>query len=71
MLISGGDPLMMKTEILEHYISKLRAIPHVEMIRIGTRVPVTLPMRIDEELVSMLKKYHPLFLSIHSLIRGK
>lgn len=65
VLISGGDPLMMKTELLEHYISKLRAIPHVEMIRIGTRVPATLPMRIDEELVSMLKKYHPLFLSIH------
>ncbi|MBI2413820.1 MAG: KamA family radical SAM protein [Deltaproteobacteria bacterium] len=65
VLISGGDPLMMKTEVLESYISKLRSIPHLEIIRIGTRVPVTLPMRVNEELVSMLKKYHPLYLSIH------
>jgi lysine 2,3-aminomutase len=65
VLISGGDPLMMKTEALEAYIKRLRAIPHIEMIRIGTRVPVTLPMRVTEELVSMLRKYHPLYLSIH------
>ncbi len=65
VLISGGDPLMMKTEVLEHYISRLRSIPHVEIIRIGTRVPVTLPMRVDAELVEMLRKYHPLYLSIH------
>lgn len=65
VLISGGDPLMMKTEVLEHYISRLRSIPHIEMIRIGTRVPVTLPMRVNAELVEMLKKYHPLYLSIH------
>ncbi|MBI1912266.1 MAG: KamA family radical SAM protein [Deltaproteobacteria bacterium] len=65
VLISGGDPLMMKTEILEHYISRLRSIPHLEIIRIGTRVPVTLPMRVNDELVSMLRKYHPLYLSIH------
>ncbi|MBI5642329.1 MAG: KamA family radical SAM protein [Deltaproteobacteria bacterium] len=65
VLISGGDPLMMKTEVLESYIQKLRSIPHLEIIRIGTRVPVTLPMRVNAELVDMLKKYHPLYLSIH------
>lgn len=65
VLISGGDPLMMSTPVLESYLSRLRSIPHIEIIRIGTRVPVTLPMRVDEELTSMLKKYHPLFMSIH------
>ncbi|MBI5885074.1 MAG: KamA family radical SAM protein [Deltaproteobacteria bacterium] len=65
VLISGGDPLMMKTEHLEGYLRKLRSIPHLEMIRLGTRVPVTLPMRVDEELVTMLRKYHPLYMSIH------
>ena len=65
VLISGGDPLMMKTEVLENYIARLRAIPHLDIIRIGTRVPVTLPMRVTEELVAMLKKYHPLYISIH------
>lgn len=65
VLISGGDPLMMKSEVLENYIARLRAIPHLDIIRIGTRVPVTLPMRVTEELVSMLKKYHPLYISIH------
>ncbi|TAN63299.1 KamA family radical SAM protein [bacterium] len=65
VLISGGDPLMMKTELLEYYIKELRAIPHIEIIRLGTRVPVTLPMRVDKELVDMLKKYHPLYMSIH------
>jgi len=65
ILISGGDPLMMKTEVLESYIKRLRSIPHLEIIRIGTRVPVTLPMRVTNELVNMLKKYHPLYISIH------
>lgn len=65
VLISGGDPLMMKTEVLEQYIKELRAIPHIEIIRLGTRVPVTLPMRVNAELVNMLKKYHPLYLSLH------
>src|SRR3990172_1038896 len=65
VLISGGDPLMLTTETLEYYIRELRQIPHVEIIRIGTRVPVTLPMRVDAELVGMLKKYHPLYMSIH------
>ncbi|OGQ59639.1 MAG: lysine 2,3-aminomutase [Deltaproteobacteria bacterium RIFCSPLOWO2_02_FULL_53_8] len=65
VLISGGDPLMMKTEQLEGYLSKLRSIPHLEIIRLGTRVPVTLPMRVNEELASMLRKYQPLYMSIH------
>src|SRR3990170_814549 len=65
VLISGGDPLMLTTETLEYYIRELRQIPHVEIIRIGTRVPVTLPMMVDAELVGMLKKYHPLYMSIH------
>lgn len=65
VLISGGDPLMMKTEVLESYLKKLRAIPHLDIIRLGTRVPVTLPMRVNEELVNMLRKYHPLLMSIH------
>jgi len=65
VLISGGDPLMLKTEHLEYYMKKLRSISHIDIIRLGTRVPVTLPMRVDSELVSMLKKYHPVYLSIH------
>lgn len=65
VLISGGDPLMLKTSVLERYISELRKLEQIEIIRIGTRVPVTLPMRVDAELTGMLKKYHPLFMSIH------
>ncbi len=65
VLISGGDPLMLKTGVLERYISELRKLEQIEIIRIGTRVPVTLPMRVDAGLTSMLKKYHPLFMSIH------
>lgn len=65
VLISGGDPLVMSTEKLEHIISKLRAIPHVDIIRIGTRVPVVLPMRITENLLTMLKKYQPIWINTH------
>ncbi|MBI5892656.1 MAG: lysine 2,3-aminomutase [Deltaproteobacteria bacterium] len=65
ILISGGDPLMLKTEHLEYYLKKLSSISHIDIIRIGTRVPVTLPMRVDEELVNMLKKYHPVYMSVH------
>lgn len=64
VLVSGGDPFIMPTERLEEILQKLRAIDHVEMIRIGTRVPVVLPMRVDEELVAMLKKYHPLYVNM-------
>ena len=65
VLISGGDPLTLEDEVLEELIKKLRTIPHLEFLRIGTRVPVTLPQRITEKLVSMLKKYSPLWISIH------
>lgn len=65
VLISGGDPLMLETSHLEYYIKELRSIKHVEMIRIGTRVPATLPMRVDAELVEMLRRYHPMYLSLH------
>ncbi len=65
VLISGGDPLMFTTGHLEYYIKRLRSISHIDIVRIGTRVPVTLPMRVDEELVDMLRRYHPLYMSIH------
>ncbi|MFA5561553.1 MAG: lysine 2,3-aminomutase [Eubacteriales bacterium] len=65
VLISGGDPLLMETARLERILSRIRAIPHVDIIRIGTRVPVVLPMRITDELVGMLRKYHPLWINTH------
>ena len=65
VLLSGGDALLVSDERLEYIISKLRAIPHVEVIRIGSRVPVVLPQRITPELVEMLKKYHPIWLNTH------
>jgi lysine 2,3-aminomutase len=65
VLLSGGDPLTLTNAKLEYLLSRLRAIPHVEIIRIGTKVPVVLPQRITPSLVRMLKKYHPLFMSIH------
>lgn len=65
VLLSGGDPLLLENERLEEILSRLRAIPHIEILRIGTRVPVTLPQRITAGLLKMLKKYHPLMMSIH------
>lgn len=65
VLISGGDPLTMSTESLERIIRRLREIRHVDIIRIGTRVPVVMPMRIDGELLSMLKKYQPIWINTH------
>ena len=65
VLISGGDPLTLEDEVLESLISKIRAISHVELLRIGTRIPVSLPQRITEKLVQMLKKYSPIWMSIH------
>ena len=64
MLITGGDPLTLSDATLEKVISEVYHIPHVEIIRIGTRVPVTMPQRITDELVNMLKKYHPLFVNV-------
>jgi lysine 2,3-aminomutase len=65
VLLSGGDPLLLENERLEEMLSRLRALPHIEVLRIGTRVPVTLPQRITGGLVRILKKYHPLMISIH------
>ncbi|MRT92259.1 KamA family radical SAM protein [Ancylomarina sp. 16SWW S1-10-2] len=65
VLISGGDPLTMNDKHLEFLLSSLHAIPHVEIIRIGTKVPMVMPQRITKKLVRMLKKYHPLYISIH------
>lgn len=63
VLITGGDPLMLPDELLESIIKKVRQIEHVEIIRIGTRVPVTMPQRITPQLCNMLSKYHPLFMN--------
>jgi lysine 2,3-aminomutase len=65
VVVSGGDPLNYSTPKLETILAKLRAIPHLEIIRIGSRVPVALPQRIDDELVAMLAKYHPLWVNVH------
>jgi lysine 2,3-aminomutase len=65
VLLSGGDPLVLAPKILEEILARLREIPHIEIIRIGTRVPVFMPMRITQELCDMLGKYHPLWLNIH------
>jgi len=65
VLISGGDPLTLSDERIEYLLFNLRSIDHVEIIRIGTKVPAVLPQRITVELVNILKKYHPLFLSVH------
>ncbi len=65
VLMSGGDPLLLSTRRLDYLLGRLRAIPHVETIRIGTRLPVVCPMRIDAELTSALRKHHPLFINTH------
>lgn len=65
VLLSGGDALMISDERLEYIISELRKIPHVEIIRIGSRTPVVCPQRITDDLCNMLKKYHPIWLNTH------
>ena len=65
VLLSGGDALMVADKKLEYIISRLRAIPHVEIVRLGTRTPVVCPQRITPELCEMLKKYHPIWLNTH------
>ena len=65
VIVSGGDPLMLSDNKLEFILKNLREIKHVEIIRIGTRVPCTLPSRITLKLAKMLKKYHPLFVNVH------
>jgi lysine 2,3-aminomutase len=65
VLISGGDPLTLTDETLDYILSNIRRIEHVEIIRIGTRTPVVLPQRITDGLINVLRKYHPLFISLH------
>ncbi len=65
VLVSGGDPLTLADRVLERLLSGLRAIPHVEVIRIGTRVPFFLPQRITPELTDLLRRYHPLWINVH------
>jgi lysine 2,3-aminomutase len=65
VLLSGGDPLVLAPKILERILTRLREIPHIEIVRIGSRVPVFLPMRVTQELCDMLEKFHPLWINIH------
>ncbi|CUS78487.1 lysine 2,3-aminomutase [Candidatus Kryptonium thompsonii] len=65
VILSGGDPLMLTDYMLEKIIKALREIPHVEIIRIGTKMPCVLPQRITENLCNMLKKYHPIYVNTH------
>lgn len=63
VVVSGGDPLLMNLDTLDWFLGELRRIPHVEVLRIGTRVPVVLPMRITDELTTMLKQHRPLWIN--------
>ncbi|MPW26016.1 lysine 2,3-aminomutase [Alkalibaculum sp. M08DMB] len=65
VLLSGGDPLLLSDEFLDWILTEVKKIPHVEVIRIGTRVPVVLPFRITDKLVNILKKHNPLWLNTH------
>jgi len=65
VLLSGGDPLLLSDNKLEWLLSRLRQIPHVEVIRIGTKIPAVLPQRVTPKLVRMLRRYHPLWMSLH------
>ncbi|NPE27300.1 lysine 2,3-aminomutase [Methanococcoides sp. SA1] len=65
VLLSGGDPLMLSDDFLDWILTEINSIPHVEVIRIGSRMPVVLPYRITDELVNVLKKHHPIWLNTH------
>jgi lysine 2,3-aminomutase len=65
VLLSGGDPLMLSDDYLDWILTELRKIPHIQVIRIGTRMPVVLPYRITDELVELFKKHHPLWINTH------
>jgi lysine 2,3-aminomutase len=65
VLLSGGDPLLLSDDKLEWLLARLRMIPHVEIIRIGTKVPAVLPQRITPKLIRILKRYHPVWMSLH------
>jgi lysine 2,3-aminomutase len=66
VLLSGGDPLLFSDDRLDKILTRLRAIPHIQFLRIGSRIPIFLPQRITPELCAMLSKHHPLFISIHT-----
>jgi len=66
VLLSGGDPLVFSDERLDRILTRLRAIPHIQFLRIGSRIPIFMPQRITPELCAMLKKHHPLFMSVHT-----
>lgn len=65
VIVSGGDPFTMSTNLIESVLAALRSVPSIDIIRIGTRTPVTLPMRITDELVAMIRKYHPVWINTH------
>ncbi len=65
VILSGGDPFLLSNQQLDRILASLRKIPHLEIIRIGTRTPCTLPQRITDELCDVLKKYHPLYVNTH------
>ncbi len=65
VLLSGGDPLLLSDNKLDKILTRLRAIPHIQFVRIGSRIPIFLPQRVTPELCEMLKKHHPLFISVH------
>ena len=65
VIVSGGDPLTLRDDQIEYILHRLHNIKHVEMIRIGTKVPVVMPMRITSNLMNIIKKYHPVYMSIH------
>lgn len=66
VLLSGGDPLLLTDSILDRLLTRLRSIPHIQFVRIGSRIPIFLPQRITPELCQMLRKHHPLFISVHT-----
>ena len=65
MLVSGGDPLALSDDRLDWLLGQLRSIPHVEFVRLGTKMPAVLPQRITPQLCRVLRKYHPLWMSLH------
>jgi lysine 2,3-aminomutase len=65
VLVSGGDPLLLEDDKLDYILSSLRTIPHIAIIRIGSRAPCTLPMRVTEKLASIIKRYHPVYINTH------
>jgi lysine 2,3-aminomutase len=64
VILSGGDPLMLSNDRIENILSQIRQIPHVQIIRIHTRIPCAMPRRVDEDLAGMLKQFHPLYMNI-------